>query len=64
MILYMSFRKNAPLLWFLVFSVFVSGLVMAARLKMMLHTPGQVWGGFFTGFACSVLFLYFFQQLV
>lgn len=63
-ILYLTFRMSAPLLWFLVATIFVSGIVMSARLKLGLHTPAQVWGGFFTGLVCSVLFLWSFEQLV
>jgi hypothetical protein len=50
LVLVLSYKMYTPLLWYLIPSILVSGLVLFARLQLNLHSPGQVWAGFLTGF--------------
>jgi hypothetical protein len=61
-ILYLSFTLHAPMLWFLVIVLFSAGVILSARLRLNLHSPAQVWGGFFTGLAGMVLLMSVFQE--
>jgi hypothetical protein len=55
-ILYFSFALHAPMLWFLVTALFSAGVILSARLRLNIHSPAQVWAGFFTGLG-GLLFL-------
>jgi hypothetical protein len=61
-ILYLSFALHAPMLWFLVTALFSAGVILSARLRLNIHSPAQVWGGFFTGLAGLLLLMSLFQQ--
>jgi hypothetical protein len=61
-ILYFSFTLKAPMLWFLVITLLSAGVILSARLRLNLHSPAQVWGGFFTGFAGLFLLMSVFQE--
>ena len=50
LILVLSFKMYTPLLWYLIPSILVAGLILSARLQLNLHNPGEVWTGFLTGF--------------
>ena len=50
LILVLSFKMYTPLLWYLIPSILVAGLILSARLQLNLHNPGEVWAGFLTGF--------------
>jgi hypothetical protein len=50
LVLVLSFKMYTPLLWYLIPSILVAGLILSARLQLDLHSPGQVWAGFLTGF--------------
>ncbi|HEX2921108.1 MAG TPA: hypothetical protein VHO50_08085 [Bacteroidales bacterium] len=63
-LLILSFRMYFPLFIFIVISSVVCGMVLSARLQLKSHSPGQVWGGFFTGFSVMSLLFIFLQQLV
>ena len=50
LVLVLSFKMYTPLLWYLIPSILVAGLILSARLQLNRHNPGQVWAGFLTGF--------------
>ena len=50
LVLILSFKMYTPLLWYLIPSILVAGLILSSRLQLNLHNPGQVWSGFLTGF--------------
>ena len=50
LVMVLSFKMYTPLLWYLIPSILVAGLILSARLQLDLHNPGQVWAGFLTGF--------------
>ena len=50
LVMVLSFKMYTPLLWYLIPSILVAGLILSARLQLNLHNPGQVWAGFLTGF--------------
>lgn len=56
-ILILCFRYYASLEGFLLFSIIAGGLVLSSRLLLNVHTPRQVWYGFFLGFT-GVLFFF------
>lgn len=62
-ILYLAFRLDSPVSWYLIFSIIAGSMVMAARLRLNMHNPSQVWWGVFTGLAGMVLLLLFLQNL-
>ncbi|HLN55024.1 MAG TPA: hypothetical protein VK207_03465 [Bacteroidales bacterium] len=64
LIMFLSFRMYSPLFWYLVFAVFAGGLVLSSRLRLMIHSPRQVWYGCSLGFVSTTFFLIFFQQFV
>jgi hypothetical protein len=49
-VLILSFKMYTPLLWYLIPSIIVGGLLLTSRLQLNLHNPQQVWFGFLTGF--------------
>ncbi|MGD0341270.1 MAG: hypothetical protein ABSA76_06155 [Bacteroidales bacterium] len=57
LVLVLSFRMQAPLTWFLVPSVLISGVVLSSRLKLNSHTPLEAWLGFLLGFGVTTLLL-------
>ena len=50
LVLILSFKMYAPLVWYLISVVIAGGLVLSSRLKLNFHNPQQVWLGFLTGF--------------
>lgn len=54
-VLVISFRMYAVLIWVVVAVILLSGLVMAARLWLREHTPGEVYAGFLAGFTVMAL---------
>ncbi len=60
-VLILSFRMYAPLVWHFISVVMVSGIVLSSRLKLNYHNPMQVWIGLFAGFAGLILFMVFLQ---
>mgnify|MGYP007118307200 CR=1 FL=1 len=52
----LSLKMSSPLVWYLVSTILTAGLILSSRLKLNSHDPGQVWSGFFTGFAVSGIF--------
>jgi hypothetical protein len=56
----LSVKMNAPLEWYLVSAIIVSGLVLSSRLKLNYHNPLQVWMGFLTGFLGLIVFMFLF----
>lgn len=51
----LSIRMNADISWVIISIIFLSGLVMATRLYLRVHTPGQVYAGFVAGFAIFLI---------
>lgn len=49
LVLILSFKMYNPLLWYLIPSILACGLILSSRLRLNLHSPGQVWLGFLTG---------------
>lgn len=49
----LSVKMNTPLPWLLVGSIISAGLVLASRLWLDSHNPGEVWAGFFLGLVLS-----------
>jgi len=47
-IMWLLMKEN--LVWFLVPLLFISGLILTARLKLNVHNPKEVYSGFLTGF--------------
>lgn len=64
LIMFLSFRLYSPLFWYLVLAAIAGGLVLSSRLRLMIHTPRQVWYGCSLGFVSTTFFLLFFQQFV
>jgi hypothetical protein len=60
LVLVLSFKMLTPLDFYLIPSIIVGGLVLSSRLKLNMHSPGQVWIGLFTGFAGLSLFMLYF----
>jgi hypothetical protein len=56
----LSFKMNAPLLWYLITVIFASGLILSARLRLNFHDTRQVWYGFLTGLLGVLTFMYVF----
>jgi hypothetical protein len=60
LVMVLSFKMHTPLLWYLIPSILVGGLILSARLQLDFHNPGQVWTGFLTGslgFAAIVMLI-------
>jgi len=51
MVTVLTFKMNSHLLWPLLTTVIVAGLVLSARLRLSTHSPAEVWTGFLLGFA-------------
>jgi hypothetical protein len=49
LVLILSVKMYSPLVWYLIWIIIASGMVLSSRLKLSSHTPGQVWFGFLTG---------------
>ena len=60
LVLVLSFKMLTPLDFYLIPAIIVGGLVLSSRLKLNMHSPGQVWIGLFTGFAGLSLFMLYF----
>lgn len=60
LVLLLSFKMYTPLVWYLVTTVLVAGLVLSSRLRLDFHNPRQVWFGFLTGFLGLSLFMLIF----
>jgi hypothetical protein len=60
LVLILSFKMLTPLDFYLIPAIIVGGLVLTSRLKLNMHSPGQVWIGLFTGFAGLSLFMLYF----
>ena len=60
LVLLLSFKMLTPLEWYLISVVIVGALVLSSRLKLNLHSPGQVWFGLLTGFAGLTFFMLLF----
>ncbi|MGE5419392.1 MAG: hypothetical protein ACM3UT_04360 [Chloroflexota bacterium] len=64
LIMFLAFRLYSPLFWYLVFVAVAGGFVLSSRLRLMIHTPRQVWYGCSLGFVSTTFFLLFFQKFV
>jgi hypothetical protein len=60
-VLILSFKMYSPLTLYLIISLISGGLILTSRLNLNLHSPGQVWMGFFTGLSGLTLFMLMFQ---
>ncbi len=56
----LSLKMSTSLVWYLVSTVLIAGLILSSRLKLNSHNPGQVWSGFFMGFTVLGLFFMLF----
>lgn len=56
----LSAKMSAPLEWYLVSAILVSGLVLSSRLKLNYHNPLQVWMGYLSGFLGLIFFMLLF----
>lgn len=62
LLFFLSFELYSALFWFVVVAAITGGIVLSARLRLNLHTPSQVWWGFFSGLGMVIIFLTFLQQ--
>lgn len=62
LLIFLSFELYSSLFWYVVLAAMIGGIVLSARLRLNLHTPSQVWWGFFSGFGMVIIFLLFLQQ--
>jgi membrane-associated phospholipid phosphatase len=62
-ILILCFRLYAPLEGYLLLSLIAGGLVLSSRLLLKVHSPRQVWYGFFLGFTGILSFFLLFRRL-
>jgi len=60
LVILLSFRMHTPLVWYLVATVVIGGMLLSSRLSLNLHNPQQVWGGFVTGLAGLFLVMFLF----
>jgi len=60
LVLILSFRMYTPLVWYLVATIVIGGMLLSSRLSLNLHDPLQVWGGFATGLAGLFLVMVLF----
>jgi hypothetical protein len=60
LVLILSFRMYTPLVWYLVSTVVIGGMLLSSRLSLNMHSPQQVWGGFVTGLAGLFLIMFLF----
>ena len=54
----LSVKMNSALLWPLLIVITGAGLTLSARLKLNMHSPSEVWSGFFLGFAVQGLLMW------
>ncbi|TXB64011.1 hypothetical protein FRY74_12220 [Vicingus serpentipes] len=54
-----SILLEVDLISYVILSIFVSGLIASSRLILNAHTPLQLIAGFFLGFGCQVIAIYF-----
>jgi hypothetical protein len=62
LLLVLCFRSYTYAGWHFILVAIASGIVLTSRLKLNLHTPWQVWWGFFTGFLVLIVFMGFFKM--
>lgn len=62
LLFFLTFELYSSLFWFVVGASLLGGIVLSARLRLNLHTPSQVWWGFFSGLSLVIIFLFFLQQ--
>jgi hypothetical protein len=55
----LSLKLNSPLIWPLMIVIISAGLILSSRLKLNVHSPSQVWSGFFLGCSVMALLLWF-----
>jgi hypothetical protein len=60
LVLVLSFKMNSPFLLPLLIVIVSAGLILSSRLKLDVHSPSEVWSGFFLGFIVLGLLLWFF----
>lgn len=60
LVIALSFKMNAPMIWQIVAVVSAGGIILSSRLKLNSHSPAQVWFGFLAGVTGSGIFLYAF----
>jgi len=63
-VLQLFIRMYSPPAWFIIVAVIAAGAILSSRLHLRLHSPGQVWSGFFTGFVVLTGSMSFIQHLV
>ncbi len=59
----LCFKMYMPPDWHLILGIIAGGLVLSSRLRLNVHSPSQVWWGFFTGFSGLMLFMLILQKL-
>ena len=59
-VIVLSLNMMAPLTWFLISVILITGLILSSRLKLNTHNPLEVYLGFLTGFAGMNLFMLLF----
>jgi len=59
-VIVLSLNMMAPLTWFLIPVILITGLILSSRLKLNTHNPLEVYLGFLTGFAGMNLFMLLF----
>lgn len=62
LLFFLSFELYSALFWYVVCASIIVGIVLSARLRLNLHSPSQVWWGFFSGLFMVIIFLFFLQQ--
>lgn len=62
LLFFLSFELYSVLFLFFVFAAIIGGMVLSARLRLNLHSPSQVWWGFFIGFGMVMILLTFLHQ--
>ncbi|MGE5421505.1 MAG: phosphatase PAP2 family protein [Chloroflexota bacterium] len=62
LLLLLCFRSYTFAGWHFVLVAIAAGMILTSRLKLNVHTPQQVWWGFFTGFMVVLIFMSFFQH--
>jgi hypothetical protein len=50
LVVILAFKMYAPLMWYIISVIIISGIVLSSRLKLNTHSPLQVWLGLLTGF--------------
>lgn len=57
LIMLLSQKMFTSLLWFLIPSILLAGLILSSRLRLNQHNPAQVWVGLFAGFIGLTVFM-------